>query len=189
MFTLPDLPYAYDALEPYIDKATMKVHHDGHHATYVKNLNDLVKEEKSLEELINDPNPKIKNNAGGVLNHNFFWEIMSPSSAKPSGSLAEAINKSFGSLDEFIKQFSDKAIAHFGSGWAWLVANNSQLEIIDTNNQDSPLSLGKKPVIGLDVWEHAYYLKYQNKRAEYVKNWWNVVNWAKVEENYLASIR
>ncbi len=177
MFTLPDLPYATNALEPFIDTQTMEIHHGKHHAAYVKNLNDLVtdKDEKDLEELLRTTdNQKIKNNGGGHYNHSLFWQMMAPpsaSSGQVEGKLLEAINKTFGSLDGFKEKFSAAALGRFGSGWVWLTKD---LKIVDTANQDVP---AEKVILGLDVWEHAYYLKYQNRRAEYVTAWWNVVNW------------
>lgn len=181
MFTLPDLPYAYNALEPYIDEATMKVHHDGHHAAYVKNLNDLLSnlpewENKTLPEILTsldklpgDIRTKVHNNAGGVANHNFFWEIMSPEK--------QAVPEKFKNI---IEPFNSAALSLFGSGWVWLTKD---LEIISTTNQDSLLTIGKVPILGIDLWEHAYYLKYQNKRKDYIAAWWNVVNWSRVEKN------
>lgn len=196
MFTLPDLPYSTNALEPYIDAATMEIHHGKHHATYVKNLNDALVShpelaKKSIEELISslDSLPleiktKVRNNGGGHLNHSFFWPIMAPKSPPPSGRLLTAINTTFSSLDTFKEKFTTSALGRFGSGWAWLVVNAGQLEIVDTANQDSPLSEGKIPVLGIDVWEHAYYLKYQNRRADYIEAFWHVVNWDQVAKNF-----
>lgn len=172
MFVLPDLPYDYSALEPFIDTETMHIHHDKHHATYVDNLNKLTGGDGKLEDLINSPDQKIKNMAGGVLNHNFFWEIMAP----PKG------DKPLDQILALKEQFDAAALGHFGSGWAWIVKNDSGLEVMTSGNQDSPISVGKIPVLGIDVWEHAYYLKYKNARAEYIKNWWSVVNWKKVGE-------
>jgi Fe-Mn family superoxide dismutase len=201
MFTLPDLPYAYNALEPHIDEATMKLHHDKHHAAYIKNLNDALSthpqffkmeiEElvKNLDQVPSDVRTKVKNNAGGHANHSFFWSSMCPKSAKkPSGEVAKAIIETFGSLEKMQEKFNATAIARFGSGWAWLVVSGGKLEIIDTPNQDSPLSLGKTPILGLDVWEHAYYLKYQNRRADYVTGWWNVVHWDGVDQRFLDTL-
>lgn len=205
MFTLPDLPYDYSALEPFIDTETMHVHHDKHHAGYVKNLNDLLAGNEELlnmdiEELLKnfdkvsgDIRQKVINNAGGVANHNLFWRILCPAkkSGKPTGKLEEAINSTFNSFLEFQEKFSAKAVSHFGSGWAWLVKdknnidnNDKSLEIITTQNQDSPVTDGKTPILCLDVWEHAYYLKYKNMRADYIKAWWNVVNWKFIGELY-----
>ena len=195
MFKLPKLPYSFDALEPYIDAKTMEIHYTKHHQTYVDKLNEAINgtefanmEINELMENISKVPEKIKqaviNHGGGYANHSLFWEIMgSKAGGKPEKQLAKEINSKFGSLEEFKKQFTDVALKVFGSGWAWLVINsNKKLEIIFTKNQDSPLMEGKIPILGLDVWEHAYYLKYQNRRPEYIKNWWNVVNWEKVEE-------
>jgi superoxide dismutase, Fe-Mn family len=199
MFILPDLSYNYSALEPFIDEETMHIHHDKHHAAYVKNLNDVLVGHKdlldidinkllmSLNKVPEEIRQKVKNNAGGVANHSFFWNIMcSPSlSVMPiKGNFAEDINKTFGSFDAFKEKFSTVALGHFGSGWAWLVSNNGKLEVVDTLNQDSPVSEGKVPLLVLDVWEHAYYLKYRNLRTDYINAWWNVVNWKGVEKLY-----
>lgn len=199
MFILPELLYDYEALEPFIDSETMHIHHDKHHAAYIKNLNDaLMGHEDLLNMDINDLiknlhkvpemiRQKVKNNAGGHSNHNFFWNIMCPpdSSSHPvNGKLLEAINSTFGSISDFQNKFSDLALSHFGSGWAWLTTDNGKLEIIDTSNQDTPLAENKTPILGLDVWEHAYYLKYKNVRMDYIKAWWNVVNWKEVEKLY-----
>ncbi len=197
MFSLPDLPYNYNALEPFIDEETMKIHHDKHHQTYVDNLNkvleghnDLLKMDvkellQKLDQVPEEIRTKVKNNAGGHANHSFFWKVMSPKKTEPKGKLLDAINSSFGSLESFQEKFTNAGLGRFGSGWAWLLVNNGKLEIIDTANQDTPLSEGKKAILCLDVWEHAYYLKYQNRRADYIKAWWNVVNWSKVEEYFL----
>ena len=195
MFTVPDLPYAYNALEPYIDERTMQIHHDKHHAAYVKNLNDALAGHEdwlamSVEDVVTnlakvpaELQMKVRNNAGGHANHSLFWQIMgSNAGGKPSGSIATAIDAAFGSFDQFAEKFSAAALGRFGSGWAWLVVENGKLEIMDTPNQDSPITLGKTPILTLDVWEHAYYLKYQNMRADYIKAWWNVVNWSEVEK-------
>ncbi|MBI5619462.1 superoxide dismutase [Candidatus Gottesmanbacteria bacterium] len=203
MFTLPKLPYAYNALEPYIDERTMQIHHDKHHAAYVKNLNDALatiqqSDKLTIQQLLGDLNKvpeairtKVRNNGGGHANHTLFWEIMSANSKgevrKPSGELATAIDAGFGSFEKFQEQFSAAAMGRFGSGWAWLIIVSGKLSIIDTPNQDSPLMDGKTPILGLDVWEHAYYLKYQNMRADYIKAWWNVVNWASVEKRFNAA--
>lgn len=194
MFTLPDLPYAYNALEPYIDEETMHIHHDKHHAAYVKNLNDALAglfEGTPVEELLTKLNDvseairtKVKNNAGGHANHSLFWTVMSPTKTAPAGKLLEAINATFGSLEKFQEVFSAAAVNRFGSGWVWLVADSGKLAIVDTANQDSPVTNGKTPILALDVWEHAYYLKYRNMRADYIKAWWNVVNWTEVEKRY-----
>jgi Fe-Mn family superoxide dismutase len=200
-FSLPPLPYLYDALEPYIDTMTMQIHHDKHHAAYVTNLNKALESApqlagKSLEELLGDNlaivpesiRTAVRNHGGGVINHNMFWEIMAPKAGgQASGKLAEAINSTFGSFDQFKQKFTEAAMGRFGSGWAWLVKTAaSKLDIYSTANQDSPLSEGKQPLLTIDVWEHAYYLKYQNRRADFVAAWWNVVNWPEVEKRFLA---
>lgn len=196
-FELPKLPYDYDALEPHIDKETMVLHHDKHHNTYVTKLNAAVEgtdlENKSIEDLIanldsvpEDKRTAVRNNGGGHLNHSFFWQIISPNSEE-KGEVVDKIKEEWGSLDAFKKEFADKAAGQFGSGWAWLVVNNGQLEIVTTPNQDSPLTNGQTPILNLDVWEHAYYLKYQNKRPDYINSFWNVVNWEKVDELYQAA--
>ena len=199
-FELPQLPYAYDALEPHIDKETMNIHHTKHHNTYVTNLNNAIKgnaelESKSVEELVAnlDAVPEairtaVRNNGGGHANHSLFWQLLSPNGGgAPSGEIADAITKKFGSFDSFKDEFAKAAAGRFGSGWAWLVVNNGELEITSTPNQDSPLSEGKTPVLGLDVWEHAYYLKYQNRRPDYIGAFWNVVNWDEVSKRYNAA--
>jgi superoxide dismutase, Fe-Mn family len=196
-FELPELPYAYDALEPTIDKETMNIHHTKHHNTYVTKLNDALEghanlQNKSLMDLISnlDAVPEsartaVRNNGGGHANHSLFWKILSPNGGgEPTGELAAKINETFGSFEKFKEQFESAAIGRFGSGWAWLVVNNGKLEITSTPNQDSPLMEGKTPILGLDVWEHAYYLKYQNRRPEYVSAFWNIVNWDEVAKNY-----
>lgn len=197
-FSLRPLPYAYNALEPYIDALTMEIHHDRHHQAYVDNLNKALEKypefyEKSLEEILSnldaipaDIRQAVINNAGGVYNHDFFWSIMSPDhNQEPSGALLDAIVKTFGSVEEFKAQFAQAAAARFGSGWAWLVKDaEGNLKIMSTANQDSPISDGYKLIIGLDVWEHAYYLNYQNKRPAYIENWWKLVNWKQAEENF-----
>ncbi len=199
MFTLPDLPYAYNALEPYIDEQTMLIHHDGHHATYVKNLNDALADQKQflempvgelltkLTDVPVDIRAKVKNNAGGHANHSFFWAHFAPlsgaSRAKPEGDVAQAINKYFGDFAQFKDKFSKAALSVFGSGWAWLARDGEDLAIMTTSNQDSPLSENKIPLLGLDVWEHAYYLKYHNRRVDYIDAWWNVISWEKVVDN------
>lgn len=196
-FELPELPYAYDALEPSIDKETMNIHHTKHHNTYVTNLNAALEghsdlQNKSIEELISDLDAipedirtAVRNNGGGHANHSLFWKILSPNGGgEPSGELADKINEKFGSFDAFKEQFEKAAATRFGSGWAWLVLNNGELEIMSTPNQDSPLMEGKTPLLGVDVWEHAYYLKYQNRRPEYLKAIWNVINWDEVSKNY-----
>ncbi len=199
-YTLPELPYAYDALEPYIDVETMHLHHDKHHNTYVTNLNAAIEKhpelgEKSVEDLISDMNAipedirtAVRNNGGGHANHTFFWEIMAPNAGgQPTGAIKEAIDETFGSFDEMKAAFKTAATRRFGSGWAWLVVNNGKLEITSTPNQDSPLMDGQTPVLGLDVWEHAYYLKYKNVRPDYIEAFWNVVNWDKVNELFAAA--
>jgi Fe-Mn family superoxide dismutase len=194
-FTLPDLPYGYDALEPAIDKETMTLHHGKHHAGYVSNLNAAIKgtamEAKPLEQILGSLKGAplaVRNNAGGHYNHSMFWKIMSPKSTEPSAALVKLINKDFGSLDAFKSAFADSAAKRFGSGWAWLIVQNGKLKISSTPNQDNPLmdvvSEKGTPILGLDVWEHAYYLKYQNKRADYISSWWKIVNWPAVEELY-----
>lgn len=199
MFTLPDLPYPYEALEPFIDEETMHVHHDGHHATYVKNLNDALagQEEflnmdieellKSLDKVPESIRTKVKNNAGGHYHHSLFWTILKPNGSQPSGNLLEKINQTFDNLDSFKEKFSASATSVFGSGWTWLVLNNGNLEIVNTPNQDSPVSLGQIPLLALDLWEHAYYLKYKNKRADYIQAWWNIINWEEAEKRFNQS--
>ncbi len=194
---LPALPYAFDALEPHIDARTMEIHHGRHHATYVNNLNAALEghpelQQKSIEELISDLNSipesirtAVRNNGGGHANHSLFWEIMSPQGGgAPTGALADEINKTFGSFEKFKEEFTKAATGRFGSGWAWLVLDGGKLAIMSTPNQDNPLMEGKTPILGLDVWEHAYYLKYQNKRPDYIAAWWNVVNWNAVNERF-----
>ncbi|MCD2136880.1 superoxide dismutase [Salinicoccus halitifaciens] len=197
-FELPELPYAYDALEPHIDKETMEIHHSKHHNTYVTKLNDAVEgtdlESKDIEEVIKNLNSvpediktAVRNNGGGHYNHSLFWEMLTPDSSEPSGDVKDAIESKFGSLDAFKEEFEAAGAGRFGSGWAWLVVNNGELEVVSTPNQDNPITDGKTPILGVDVWEHAYYLKYQNKRPEYLKAFWNVVNWEKVNELYKAA--
>ncbi|HTK03592.1 MAG TPA: superoxide dismutase [Alphaproteobacteria bacterium] len=178
MFTLPDLPYSYDALEPFIDTETMHLHHDKHHAGYVDNLNKLVdpaSAEASLEDLLKSDNPKIRNNAGGHFNHSFFWKIMCPSdqSGKPLENIL--------ALKE---EFDQAALSHFGSGWAWITLEAGSLKVEVSANQENPITQGRKPVLGIDVWEHAYYLKYKNVRVDYIKAFWNIVNWEQVNTNF-----
>ena len=196
MFELPSLPYAMNALEPHIDAATMELHHGKHHATYVKNLNEALEGQSNLlnmpiDELMQnldlvpeEVRTKVQNNGGGHANHSLFWQLMSPDGGgEPEGALAEAIAGSFGSFTTFKKEFAEAATGRFGSGWAWLVSEGgAKLAITSTANQDTPLMQGKTPILGLDVWEHAYYLKYQNRRPEYIEAWWNVVNWPRVAE-------
>lgn len=203
-FTLPNLPYAYDALDKYIDKMTMEIHHSKHHAAYVNNLNkaiDGLDVPTSLPDLMTkigslpqDKQTVIRNNGGGHLNHTMFWEIMAPEGrgGAPQSTLLEALNAQFGSIEKFQEQFNNTALARFGSGWVWLYEKNNKLLIGSTANQDNPLmderlsGISGKPILCLDVWEHAYYLKYQNRRIDYVKAWWNIVNWNKVQENFLS---
>ena len=197
MHKLPDLPYAYDALEPHIDAKTMEIHHSKHHATYVDKLNTALEskdelQSKPIEDLIADLESvpeeirtAVRNNGGGHYNHSLFWRLISPDGGgEPTGELLEAINSSFGSFDEFKNKFKDAAIARFGSGWAWLVKDGDSLIIESSANQDSPAMEGKKIVLGLDVWEHASYLKHQNKRPDYIDAWWNVVNWKEAERRF-----
>ncbi|SIQ27462.1 superoxide dismutase SodA [Peribacillus simplex] len=199
-FELPQLPYAYDALEPHIDKETMNIHHTKHHNTYVTNLNNALEGNqellsKSVEEIVAnlDAVPEaartaVRNNGGGHANHTLFWEILSPNGGgQPTGELADAITSKFGSFDSFKEEFAKAATTRFGSGWAWLAVNNGELEVTSTPNQDNPLSEGKTPILGLDVWEHAYYLNYQNRRPEYINSFWNVVNWDEVAKRYSAA--
>ncbi|MBO0472980.1 superoxide dismutase [Fe] [Enterococcus sp. DIV0840] len=199
-YTVPDLPYAYDALEPYIDVETMHLHHDKHHNTYVTNLNAAIEKHpelgtKSVEELISDMDSipedirtAVRNNGGGHANHSFFWEIMAPNAGgAPTGDIKDAIDAAFGSFDKLKEEFKTAATGRFGSGWAWLVSNNGKLEITSTPNQDSPLMDGKTPVLGLDVWEHAYYLNYKNVRPDYIDAFWNLVNWDEVNKRFAAT--
>ena len=196
-YKLPELPYAYDALEPHVDKETMNIHHTKHHNTYITNLNNALEGHadlaaKSVEELISDMDAipadiqtAVRNNGGGHANHTFFWEILSPNGGgEPTGALADAINAKFGSFDKFKEEFAKAGATRFGSGWAWLVLNNGELEVMSTPNQDSPLMEGKTPLLGLDVWEHAYYLNYQNRRPDYIAAFWNVVNWDEVAKRF-----
>ena len=199
-FTLPPLAYATDALEPHIDKLTMEIHHGKHHAAYVTNLNKALESApdlagKSIDELLAGAcaavpeaiRTAVRNNGGGHWNHSLFWELMTPGAGgAPVGGLASAISSTFGSFDTFKEKFKAAAIGRFGSGWAWLIKTSSGLEIVSTPNQDNPLMEGKHAVIGLDVWEHAYYLKYQNRRPDYIESWWHVVNWAKAEDRFKA---
>ncbi len=200
-FELPPLPYAFDALEPHIDARTMEIHHDKHHGTYVTNLNNALTAidalaKPSAEELIanlsrvpEDKRMAVRNNGGGHVNHTMFWELMRPGGAKePAGDLAAAIRGAFGSLDKLKEQINDAGLKRFGSGWSWLVLDrNSNLVVCSTPNQDNPISEGHTPILGVDVWEHAYYLKYQNKRGDYLKAWWNVLNWDEVAKRFAAA--
>lgn len=196
-YKLPELPYAENALEPHFDKETMNIHHTKHHNAYVTNLNNALEgnEEllnKSIEDLIanldavpEDKRTAVRNNGGGHANHSLFWELLSPEGGgNPSGALAEAIDKKFGSFDAFKEEFAKAGATRFGSGWAWLVLNGGELEIMSTPNQDSPIMEGKTPLLGLDVWEHAYYLNYQNRRPDYISAFWNVVNWDEVAKRF-----
>ncbi|HEX6153766.1 MAG TPA: superoxide dismutase [Solirubrobacterales bacterium] len=197
-FSVPDLPYPYDALEPHIDEATMRVHHDKHHQAYVDKANaalegtewadrDVEDVLRNLSALPGDKQAAVRNNAGGHYNHTLFWQMLSPDGGgAPSGELASAIDEKFGSLDSFKEEFKNAGIARFGSGWAWLVKDSSGLAVVSTPNQDSPISDGQTPLLGCDVWEHAYYLKYQNKRPEYIDAFWNVVNWDYVAERFAS---
>jgi Fe-Mn family superoxide dismutase len=195
-FTLPQLPYAPEALEPYIDAQTMQIHHGKHHQAYVDNLNKAIAgtehENKSIEELVKSAgsiSPAVRNNGGGHWNHSFFWQILGPGGGTPpSGALLEAINSTFGSLDGLKEKVNAAGTTRFGSGWAWLIARDGKLEVTSTPNQDNPLmdvaEVKGKPILGIDVWEHAYYLKYQNRRPEYLGAVWSVINWSKVAENF-----
>ncbi|HEY9808013.1 MAG TPA: superoxide dismutase [Halomicronema sp.] len=201
-FELAPLPYAFNALEPHIDARTMEFHHDKHHAAYVKNLNDAITKHpelkgKTAEELVRDINKipedirtSVRNNGGGHVNHTMFWEIMSPNGGgEPTGAIADAIKQSFGSFDNFKKQFNDAGAKRFGSGWAWLVRTPAgKLEVTSTANQDSPFMDGNYPIMGNDVWEHAYYLNYQNRRADYLTAWWNVVNWDEINKRFAKAM-
>ncbi|AIG25079.1 superoxide dismutase [Brevibacillus sp. 7WMA2] len=197
---LPALPYANNALEPHFDALTMEIHHDRHHATYVNNLNAALEgnadlQGKSVEELISnlDALPEairtaVRNNGGGHANHSLFWEILSPNGGgNPTGAIADAINAAFGSYDNFKAEFTKAATGRFGSGWAWLIVDGDKVAITSTPNQDSPIMEGKTPVLGLDVWEHAYYLNYQNKRPDYINAFWNLINWDEVNKRFAAA--
>ncbi|MCO4467860.1 superoxide dismutase [Streptococcus infantarius subsp. infantarius] len=197
---LPELPYAYDALEPYIDAETMRLHHDKHHATYVANANAALEKHPELgddlevilaelDKIPADIRQAVINNGGGALNHSLFWELLSPEKQEPTADVLAAIEEAFGSFEDFKTAFTQAATTRFGSGWAWLVVNkDDKLEVISTANQDNPISEGKKPILGLDVWEHAYYLKYRNVRPNYIKAFFDIINWAKVAELYQAAI-
>jgi Fe-Mn family superoxide dismutase len=202
-FELPNLPYSFDALEPYIDAQTMQIHHDLHHGAYVKNLNSAIEshadlQSKSIEELIRDLNTvpeaartAVRNNGGGHLNHAIFWTLMAPNAGgEPTGAIAEAINDTFGNFETFKERFNDAGAKRFGSGFVWLVrSSDGKLEVVSTPNQDNPITDGHYPIMGNDVWEHAYYLKYQNRRPEYLKQWWNTVNWEEVNRRFAQSMR
>jgi superoxide dismutase, Fe-Mn family len=197
-YSVPDLPYGYDALEPHIDEETMRVHHDKHHQAYVDKANAALEgtefDGKPVEEVLqnlsslpSDKQGPFRNNGGGHANHTFFWETMSPDGGgEPSGALADAINAKFGSFDDFKTAFKEAGVGQFGSGWAWLVKDGDGVDIVKTPNQDTPVSEGKTPIIGIDVWEHAYYLKYQNKRPDYIEAWFNVVDWDKAAQRFGA---
>jgi Fe-Mn family superoxide dismutase len=196
-YTVPDLPYDYAALEPHIDEATMRVHHDKHHQAYVDKANAALEgtewADKPVEEVLQNldklgdkANP-VRNNAGGHYNHSLFWESMSPDGGgEPGGALADAINSTFGSFSDYQSKMKDAGVNQFGSGWSWLVHDGKGLAVVSSANQDNPVSGGQTPLLGVDVWEHAYYLKYQNRRPDYIDAWWNTVNWAKVAERYSA---
>jgi len=199
-FKLPDLPYAFDALEPHIDAKTMEIHHDKHHAAYTNKLNEALEkhpelQSREIEDLLrnidsipDDIRTTVRNNGGGYVNHALFWQIMGPGGGgQPTGELATAIQQTFGSFDDFKKKVSDAGANQFGSGWAWLVVNGGKLEVYSTPNQDSPYMKGHTPVLGVDVWEHAYYLKYQNRRPDYLSAWWNTVNWSEVAKRYASA--
>ncbi|CZQ84280.1 superoxide dismutase [Trichococcus collinsii] len=199
-FTLPALPYAYDALTPYIDEETMHLHHEKHHNTYITNVNAALEKhpelaEKTIEELLADLNSvpedirtAVRNNGGGHANHSLFWTVLAPNAGgEPTGAVKDGIEEAFGSFDAMKEKFAAAAVGRFGSGWAWLVVSDGKLEITSTPNQDSPISEGKTPILGLDVWEHAYYLKYKNVRPEYIKAFWNLVNWNEVNNRLAAA--
>jgi superoxide dismutase, Fe-Mn family len=196
----PKLPYEYDALEPYIDAETMKIHHNKHHQGYYSKLMDALKDHpdiasKPINEILSnlkkvpeEIRDAVRNTGGGYANHTFFWDSMAPDSGgEPTNKIAEAITETFGNFDKFKELFSVAAASHFGSGWAWLVLDDNKLAITSTNNQNSPLSTGQTPIVNLDVWEHAYYLKYQNRRADYIDAWWNIVNWEEVEKRFVEA--
>jgi Fe-Mn family superoxide dismutase len=197
-YEVPPLPYDYAALEPHIDEATMRVHHDKHHQAYVDKVNAALEgtewADKPIEDVVanlsqipEDKRTAVRNNGGGHYNHGLFWEWLSPDGGgEPDGALADAINSAFGSFADFQSQLKNAGVNQFGSGWAWLVHDGSSLAVVSTANQDNPLTDGKRPLVGVDVWEHAYYLKYQNRRPDYLDAWWNTVNWAKVAEGYAA---
>ena len=201
MHELPKLPYEYNALEPYIDEQTMRIHHTKHHQVYIDKLNGAVKgtefENMNVNELLKKINEvpenvrtAVRNHGGGHSNHTFFWQIMAPKAGgEPHGKVAEAIAKTFGSFEKFKEEFSNAGLNRFGSGWGWLVVEHGKLSVVSTLNQDSPLMENKTPILGVDVWEHAYYLNYQNKRADYLTAWWNVVNWHQVEKNFENALK
>jgi len=198
-FELPALPYDFNALEPHVDEQTMRIHHGKHHGTYVTNLNGAIEKHpelasKSLDELLKglsgvpeDIRGVVRNNGGGHSNHSMFWQVMAPNAGgAPTGAVGDAIKSAFASFDAFKEQFGKAGVGRFGSGWAWLIADGDKLVIESTPNQDTPIMEGRRPILGLDVWEHAYYLKYQNRRADYIAAWWNVVNWAEVNKRFAA---
>jgi len=199
MYTLPQLDYPYDSLEPFIDKETMEIHHTKHHQAYLNNLNDALSnypnlQKTDIEELLKDTSKipdetrtKVVNNGGGYVNHSFYWKIMSPKKSSPSEKLLAAIKSSFGDLDTLKEKLSNTALTQFGSGWGWLVVNSGKLETVGTSNQNTPLSEGKIPLLGIDVWEHAYYLNYQNRRADYIQAFWNIVNWEHISSLFEKS--
>lgn len=201
MHALPKLPYAYDALEPHIDARTMEIHHTKHHQAYIDKLNGAIKgtefEKMDVNKLLKQLNKvpenirtAVRNHGGGHSNHSFFWQIMGPDGGgEPSGKVGDAIKETFKGFDKFKEIFTEAAMSRFGSGWAWLIVDNGRLGITSTPNQDTPISEGKTPILGLDLWEHSFYLLYQNRKADYIKNWWNVVNWKQVEENYSQAVR
>jgi Fe-Mn family superoxide dismutase len=198
-YTLPDLPYDYSALEPHIDAQTMEIHHTKHHQKYIDTANEALSEtewaDKPVEEVLQnlgslptDIRTKVRNNAGGHANHSLFWTVMGPDGGgDPSGAVANAINDAFGSFKQFQEKFTETGVGQFGSGWAWLVVDGGKLDAIGLPNQDSPVIEGKTPILGIDVWEHAYYLKYQNKRPDYIEAWWNTVNWDEVNRRFEAA--
>lgn len=199
MFKLPNLPYSYSSLDPYIDEQTMKIHHTKHHQAYIDNLNKALEnfpdlQKKSLEELLLGKLPEeiketVINNAGGHFNHSFFWKIMSPNNTKPEGEILNSLNTVFGSLEKFKEEFVKKAMSVFGSGWAWLVLTPQKELILKRHSfQNPPIINGNIPILGIDLWEHAYYLKYQNKKLDYIQNWWHVINWSEVEKNYSNNV-
>ncbi|MBI2650563.1 superoxide dismutase [Candidatus Woesearchaeota archaeon] len=201
MHTLPKLPYEYNALEPYIDELTMTIHHTKHHQAYIDKLNGAIKgtkfETMNVDELLKKINDvpenirtAVRNHGGGHSNHSFFWQVMAPNAGgEPHGNVGDAITHTFSGFDKFKEEFTNAGLNRFGSGWAWLAVNSGKLEVYSTANQDSPLMEGKTPILGVDVWEHGYYLLYQNRRADYLKAWWNVVNWHKVEELFKKASR
>ena len=201
MYTLPKLPYDYNALEPYIDELTMTIHHTKHHQAYIDKLNGAIKgtefENMDVDELLKkisdvpeNIRTVVRNHGGGHSNHTFFWEIMAPDAGgEPHGNVADAIKHTFGSFDKFKEELTNAGLNRFGSGWTWLIVEHGKLEVYSTANQDSPLMEGKTPILGLDLWEHSFYLLYQNRKPDYIKNWWNVVDWKQVEENYNQAVK